>query len=464
MGIGLRAVLREVLGQSLSYLTFFPGVVFSALYGGLGPALLSILLSVGAVVFLSKPPFYRAGGAASSDAIVAGTFVLLALCICLMGAALRRSRAASEQRLRELTLEISRRREAEQTMRQQWENFDSALSHSADFIYMFDLQGRFTYANRSLLLLYERSLSEVVGRNFFQLDFPKDLAERLQRQVQQVIDTREPLRDQTPYTSPSGETRQYEYIFTPVLGVNDRVEAVIGSTRDTTERTQSEEALRKSEERLTLALEAGGGAGVWDWNINSGLIFCNSQLGKLYSFNPASNSEGLPLERFLEHVHPDDRDRVEENMRKAVTRGGEFMEEYRGIQKDGSVRWLTARGRCHIDDSGNCVRFPGVVFDITASKQAEQNLRESQERLSAIYHGTYEYIGLITPDGNTLEANQASLEFAGSTREEIIGIPFWNCPWFAGTPGARDMIRDAVMRSAQGEFLRFEATCAPSLR
>ena len=91
-------------------------------------------------------------------------------------------------------------------------------------------------------------MHEAVGKNFFELDYPHDLAAQLQRQIQEVIDTRQPVKDETPYTSAVGE-RQYEYIFVPVLGADGSVEAVAGSTRDITERKRVEQALRDADRR-----------------------------------------------------------------------------------------------------------------------------------------------------------------------------------------------------------------------
>jgi PAS domain S-box-containing protein len=96
-------------------------------------------------------------------------------------------------------------------------------------------------------------------------------------------------------------------------------------------------------------------------------------------------------------------------------------------------------------------------FDVTARVRAEAQLREHETRLRAIYDGTYEYIGLLAPDGTLLEANRASLEFAGNTREEVVGRPFWETPWFAFTPGAPETMHRAVARAAAGEFVRYEA-------
>jgi PAS domain S-box-containing protein len=94
-------------------------------------------------------------------------------------------------------------------------------------------------------------------------------------------------------------------------------------------------------------------------------------------------------------------------------------------------------------------------------RQAEDSLRESEARLRAIYDGTYEYIGLLAPDGTLLEANRASLEFANMTRDQVIGLPFAETPWFSNTPEASEAIRDGVQRAAAGEFVRFETEIRP---
>jgi PAS domain S-box-containing protein len=130
--------------------------------------------------------------------------------------------------------------------------YEAALSNTVDFNYTFDLRGRFTFVNRALLALWQKDLSEAVGKNFFDLNYPPDLAERLQEQIEQVIKTGAPLRDETPYTSAIG-TRAYEYIFVPVTSADGRVVAVAGSTRDITERKQAEEALRDSARQLLEA-------------------------------------------------------------------------------------------------------------------------------------------------------------------------------------------------------------------
>jgi PAS domain S-box-containing protein len=147
-------------------------------------------------------------------------------------------RVRAQQDLARLTAESERQRRV----------YETALSNTADFNYIFDLRGRFVYVNAALLALWGKQLHEAVGKNFFELDYPPELAARLQRQIQEVIDTRGPARDETPYTSAAG-TRSYEYILVPVFGAGGAVEAVVGSTRDITDRKAMEDSLRQADRK-----------------------------------------------------------------------------------------------------------------------------------------------------------------------------------------------------------------------
>ncbi|MHA3772305.1 PAS domain-containing protein [Verrucomicrobiota bacterium sgz303538] len=133
--------------------------------------------------------------------------------------------------------------ELSRKLEQQARIFDITLSAISDFAYIFDRQGRFRYVNKALLNLWGLELSEAVGKNFFDLHYPEELATRLQRQIQYVIDTGKGVRDETPYTSPAGVEGYYEYILSPVFGSDGSVEVVAGSTRDFTEHRKTKEAL-----------------------------------------------------------------------------------------------------------------------------------------------------------------------------------------------------------------------------
>ncbi len=100
----------------------------------------------------------------------------------------------------------------------------------------------------------------------------------------------------------------------------------------------------------------------------------------------------------------------------------------------------------------------GSFRDVTARKQVEVALAESERRFRAIFDSEYEFVGLLNCDGTVLEVNSAALRMAASQRAEVIGRPFWETPWWRHAESERARVRDAIARAAQGEFVRFETT------
>jgi PAS domain S-box-containing protein len=139
---------------------------------------------------------------------------------------------------------------------QQSRILDVTLSSISDFAYIFDRQGRFVFVNHALLKLWGLPLHEAVGKNFYELKYPDDLAARLHRQVQQVFETSDKVVDETEYTSPTGVAGYYEYIFCPVFDREGKVDLVAGSTREITARKQAEAALRESQKSLKELAES----------------------------------------------------------------------------------------------------------------------------------------------------------------------------------------------------------------
>ena len=146
---------------------------------------------------------------------------------------------------------VSRAR-AETALRASDALFDAALSTISDFVYTFDRDGRLLFVNQPLLDLWGLALEDAVGKTFHELDYPAALADRLQRQIQEVFETGQGLTDETPYTGVDGAEGVYEYIFRPLRAGDGTVASVVGSTRDVSARRRAELALAADARRATF--------------------------------------------------------------------------------------------------------------------------------------------------------------------------------------------------------------------
>ncbi len=96
--------------------------------------------------------------------------------------------------------------------------------------------------------------------------------------------------------------------------------------------------------------------------------------------------------------------------------------------------------------------------DVTQRKLAEERLRDSERKLRAIFDHTFQFVGLLTPEGTVVEANRGAMEAIGQEKAAVIGKPFWDTPWWRHSEAMQEKLRAAVRTAAEGQFVRFEAT------
>lgn len=200
-------------------------------------------------------------------------------------------RVQAEKDRMELTAELERQKRTMEAM----------LSSISDFVYIFDRKGRFIFVNKPLLDLWGLELKDAVGKNFFELKYPDELAATLHRQIQQVFDTRLPLTDRTPYTSTTGEGGFYEYIFSPVFSVDGEVEFVAGSTRDITRDHVALHVLQQSEAVIRQLADSMPQI-VWSALPDGTLDYYNK---RWYEYIGTDESD-LEAAEWSRHVHADD--------------------------------------------------------------------------------------------------------------------------------------------------------------
>jgi len=274
--------------------------------------------------------------------------------------------------------------------------------------------------------------------------------------------------------------RFYEVSCTPVYDAAGRLEKVIHIAMDVTERRRdrdelkaayeqisaSEEELRgqyeelaKSEQRIRESEEkyrnlAENTADIlFSLDREGNITYVSPQVARL-GFNP----EELAGNGFLPIIHPEDRERIFTTFKSEMTTGDNVASTFRLIDKSGLTHWVEERSNILFDDQKRPRGLQGVIRDITERKRAEDALRESEAKFRAIIDQSFQFIGLMIPDGTLIDANRSALAFAGISESTVINRPFWETPWWSHSADLQEILKDAIKRAASGETVRFEAT------
>jgi PAS domain S-box-containing protein len=136
---------------------------------------------------------------------------------------------------------------------------------------------------------------------------------------------------------------------------------------------QMEIALQQSEERLRLALNAAR-MGIWDWDVQTSQTTWTESNETLFGL-AAGTFKGT-YEAFLEFVHPEDQDLVNQTVARSLEQKTSYSLEHRIVRHDGNIRWILGNGEIVLDEAGQVVRFVGTTMDITERKEAELGLQE----------------------------------------------------------------------------------------
>jgi PAS domain S-box-containing protein len=124
--------------------------------------------------------------------------------------------------------------------------------------------------------------------------------------------------------------------------------------------------------------------------------------------------------------------------------------------KQGLSRSLVANARAIYNTTGKKLGAVALMRDVTAYKQAMTKLQQSERKFRTIFDGTFQFIGLIAPDGTLVEVNRTALKFGGIHAQDAIGRLFWDIPGWDFAPGYCQRLRKSTAEAAQGKFIRYE--------
>lgn len=201
---------------------------------------------------------------------------------------------------------------------------------------------------------------------------------------------------------------------------NEKGEVIklLGIIQDITERKQVEKELAKEKQRFQLVAQTTSDV-IWDFDLTDNNLWWSKGFEDHFGYDISRLADDLSS--WTDHIHPEDKDRATESLEKAVNGEDKFwQEQYRFKLSDGSTAHIIDQGIIIRDENGEAVRMVGTLNNITERVEAEQRLRESEEKYRHIFKDNPEPMWIYNPDTmEFVEVNQAAINHYGYSEKEF---------------------------------------------
>jgi PAS domain S-box-containing protein len=315
-----------------------------------------------------------------------------------------------------ISRDITDRKLAEKSQRESEVLFREMADNIGEIFYSFDvINDRLLYANNAYEHIWGRSIQSIYEKPASYMDaiVPEDLPAAVAAYEQQLSggETNVEFR----IVRPDGEIRWVHEHAVPVVDVLGRVERIVGTMRDVTDRRRNDEKIRENEERFRLISRATNEV-IWDLDIATEHLWWNEQFHVCFGYSPSHFS--YTLDAWKDLVHPADREAAISSFSEAIESDVEsWVCDYRFRREDGSYANIQDRGYIKRDADGRAVRMIGSMSDQTQRMLVEEKLREQATLLDK----AQDAILVRDLNNNILFWNPSAERLYGWTEEEVLG-------------------------------------------
>lgn len=223
------------------------------------------------------------------------------------------------------------------------------------------------------------------------------------------------FRDEPLRVCRNGEwsTAWFHVACTPIADPDGTVTGVLLILSETTERVVALRDLQRSQERIEIALDAGGIIGTWDLDIEANRLTCDERFARLFGISAQEGRAGIDHDLFIHRLHPDDGARMRDALAHAARTGEDYTCHYRIVTLDGNTSWYFDAGRAVRGETGAVVKLCGVVIDLTSQIAAEDALADSERRFQALVEALPQIVWSADAEGRHDYFNSRWNEFTG---------------------------------------------------
>lgn len=323
--------------------------------------------------------------------------------------------------------DVTDHKRAEEALGESEKRFRQVLDVSSDMIYKLALESdTFDYISPSVLEMTGFTRAEFIAmgpRGLRRRIHPKDWP-YLRRGSEEFVELGSHPGFEYRLQCKDGEYRWLSDNRALVRGEDGRPLALVGTVRDISERKQAEEALRESESRFRQVLEASSDS-ICRVSVLSGV--CEYVSPAVLSLTGFTQEEfaALGVYGYRHRIHPDDWPQYRQRVEKLLAGSDDqtaTRREFRWLCRDGQYRWFADSVALVRDGDGRPLAFVFTSRDTTERREAEEALRQSEERFRSLSASAPVGIFLADAEGKTVYANERLREIAGLTLEQSLGI------------------------------------------
>ena len=321
-----------------------------------------------------------------------------------------------------VVVDVTQKTQMEEALRHERNFASSVLDTVGALVGVADREGRVVRVNRAWERTFGYTSAEAVGRYIWELMSIPTEVEPARRVFQKLMAGEWPREYDTYWFTKDGSRRELAWSTSFVYDDEGTVQYVIGAGIDITEQKLAQEELRRTQERYALAV-AGANDGLWDWDLSSDTVYLSPRLRSILGFG--AEEPDIHAAQWAQLVHPDDVKPMAAEIRAHLEgRTAQFQSEHRVRRKDGTYRWVLSRGMSVRDGSGKAYRMAGSLTDIAQRKDAEQKLRESEERYRDLVENINDVMFVVDMAGNLTFVNSVIEHITGYHPAEVVGRPF----------------------------------------
>lgn len=331
------------------------------------------------------------------------------------------------------------------------QDYKHLLDEANDGILLIDNDHTICYTNKKARQILGGEPEKIIDIPFRELIHPDERNRIIELMENRFRQKTVPDHYETTFLSKDGKNVPIELSAKVVNLDGNQFDLVV--FRDITDRKKMEKELTDGEMKYRLVVNNIPDV-VWITDQNRETTFISDNVEKIYGFSP-QEIYGNQDKLWLGRIHQDDIDTVESAFDTFMGGQDTFDVEYRIQRKDGEWIWLHDHAYMKTDHHGIKQAY-GVFSDITDRKRESELLRDREQKFGAIIDHGFQLTGLLTPDGILVEVNNTALNLVGASKEDVIGKPFWETPWWNHSDASQKKLRENIEKASAGEVARYE--------